>query len=423
MTIVDNTTKIRRGLRIFAIEFGDGYGDALRRPAMDEALRSDRPAMTGPLRLQARDSGAPILGVLLYRKALLVEESGEAEAPYGMVGVGLKLQALFDTLSHDVAPGYGLRVDDVSKGSPEQLYATEGVPDAATAGLRREWRFGGRVWALSIYPPPPSGQIAASTLAAGGGLVASALLAFLLGNLSGQQKRAEGIAGVMTAGLRRSEKRFELAVSATDEGIWEWEHDAGCHALYLSPRCAQLLGYEAGALPCSPRGILRTLDGAVRRELLAALRAHLRQGSALDCELAWRRRDGTPAWFHLVGKTEFDASALQRAQVFVEYEPQTRIEGELQQMPADFAVTEFWRVLQGQAAGRTAAQQITVFDSVGFALADYSALRCMHALARSAGLLAQIELIPTLDDPKDLFAMVRQAQAAHTALNADRKAA
>ena len=29
MTIVDNTTKIRRGLRIFAIEFGDGYGDAL----------------------------------------------------------------------------------------------------------------------------------------------------------------------------------------------------------------------------------------------------------------------------------------------------------------------------------------------------------------------------------------------------------
>ena len=123
------------------------------------------------------------------------------------------------------------------------------------------------------------------------------------------------------------------------------------------------------------------------------------------------------------GKTELEAAVLQRAQVFVEYEPQTRIEGELQQMPADFAVTEFWRVLQGQAAGRTAVQQITVFDSVGFALEDYSALRCMHALARSAGLLAQIELIPTLDDPKDLFAMVRQAQAAHTALHADRKAA
>lgn len=109
------------------------------------------------------------------------------------------------------------------------------------------------------------------------------------------------------------------------------------------------------------------------------------------------------------GKTEFDASALQRAQVFVEYEPQTRIEGELQQMPADFAVTELWRVLQKLAPGRTSAAQITLFDSVGFALEDYSALRTMHSLAQGAGLLSQIELVPELADPKDLFAMVRQA--------------
>ena len=109
------------------------------------------------------------------------------------------------------------------------------MSDAGPAALHREWRFGGRVWAVSISPPPPSGQLAASTLAAGGGLLASALLAFLVGNLSGQQKRAEQIAETMTADLRRSEKRFELAVSAKDEGIWEWEHAAGGHSLYLSP--------------------------------------------------------------------------------------------------------------------------------------------------------------------------------------------
>ena len=111
------------------------------------------------------------------------------------------------------------------------------------------------------------------------------------------------------------------------------------------------------------------------------------------------------------GKTEFDAPALQRAQVFVEYEPQTRIEGELQQMPADFAVTELWRVLQRQAPGRTAPEQITLFDSVGFALEDYSALRTMYGLAKRAGLLSQIELVPALADPKDLFALVTQVQA------------
>jgi ornithine cyclodeaminase len=123
------------------------------------------------------------------------------------------------------------------------------------------------------------------------------------------------------------------------------------------------------------------------------------------------------------GKTELEAGVLRRADVFVEYEPQTRIEGDLQQMPADFAVTELWRVVQGLAPGRSSAQQVTVFDSVGFALEDYSALRSMYALARSAGLLAQIELIPSLADPKDLFTMVRQAQAAQASLNAASKAA
>jgi hypothetical protein len=51
-----------------------------------------------------------------------------------------------------------------------------------------------------------------------------------------------------------------------------------------------------------------------------------------------------------------------------EFEPQSRLEGEIQHMPADFPVTEFWRVLSGQQAGRSHAGQVTIFDSVGFAL-------------------------------------------------------
>lgn len=109
------------------------------------------------------------------------------------------------------------------------------------------------------------------------------------------------------------------------------------------------------------------------------------------------------------GKTELAAEVLRRSSVFVEYEPQTRREGELQQMPADFAVTEFWRVLTGQAPGRVSPAQITLFDSVGFALEDYSALRTMQALGRQAGLLSAIELVPALADPKDLFALLHPA--------------
>ena len=106
------------------------------------------------------------------------------------------------------------------------------------------------------------------------------------------------------------------------------------------------------------------------------------------------------------GKTELHPGVLAAARVFVEYEPQTRIEGDLQQMPADFAVTELWRVLCGQAAGRQSAADVTVFDSVGFALEDFSALRLMAELAVALGLGQSVDLIPVMADPKDLFAQL-----------------
>lgn len=111
------------------------------------------------------------------------------------------------------------------------------------------------------------------------------------------------------------------------------------------------------------------------------------------------------------GKTEMHPDVLNGASVFVEYEPQTRIEGDVQQMPIDFPVTELWRVLAGKAAGRTDDRQVTLFDSVGFALEDYSALRYMRDSARALGLGQPISLIPDVADPKDLFSLIRPAPA------------
>lgn len=104
------------------------------------------------------------------------------------------------------------------------------------------------------------------------------------------------------------------------------------------------------------------------------------------------------------GKTELHAAILEKARVVVEYEPQSRIEGELQQMPANFQVTELWQVLNGQAAGRASDDEVTVFDSVGFALEDFSAMRYLekYVLQRDTIML---DLIPELFNPKDLFGM------------------
>ncbi|MEO1573530.1 MAG: ornithine cyclodeaminase [Pseudomonadota bacterium] len=103
------------------------------------------------------------------------------------------------------------------------------------------------------------------------------------------------------------------------------------------------------------------------------------------------------------GKTELHVDVLRASKVFVEYEPQTRIEGDIQQLPDDHKVYDLWRVLTGEIAGRDSDEQITVFDSVGFALEDYSALRHVYNLAMEFGIGEDIELVPELSDPKDLF--------------------
>jgi ornithine cyclodeaminase len=106
------------------------------------------------------------------------------------------------------------------------------------------------------------------------------------------------------------------------------------------------------------------------------------------------------------GKTELDAAILGRSDVFVEYTPQTRIEGEIQQMAPDFAVSEIWRVIAGLTPGRTSPEQITLFDSVGFAIEDFSALRYLRDSVVSTDFFEEIDLVAAPEDPKDLFGLI-----------------
>lgn len=105
-------------------------------------------------------------------------------------------------------------------------------------------------------------------------------------------------------------------------------------------------------------------------------------------------------------KTELHAQVLRQASVFVEYTPQTRLEGEIQQLPAHFPVTELWEVLAGRQPGRRSSGEVTVFDSVGFALEDFSALRFLRDAAAMLGRGERIGLVPQLADPKDLFGTI-----------------
>ncbi|MCZ0963917.1 ornithine cyclodeaminase [Paracoccus benzoatiresistens] len=105
------------------------------------------------------------------------------------------------------------------------------------------------------------------------------------------------------------------------------------------------------------------------------------------------------------GKTELHPGILCEGRVFVEYEPQSRIEGELQQMPSDFAATEIFGVIAGQQPGRVSEEDVTIFDSVGFALEDFSALHFLYESAKTLSLGKPVQLVPACEDPKNLFSV------------------
>ncbi len=109
------------------------------------------------------------------------------------------------------------------------------------------------------------------------------------------------------------------------------------------------------------------------------------------------------------GKTELHKDILLRSRIFVEYPPQTWIEGEIQQLDNDHQVHELWQVITGKAVGRSAPGEITLFDSVGFAIEDFSALRYIRDQLERTGQYVELDMIADPDDPRDLFGMIMRA--------------
>ncbi|MEO0521834.1 MAG: ornithine cyclodeaminase [Pseudomonadota bacterium] len=110
------------------------------------------------------------------------------------------------------------------------------------------------------------------------------------------------------------------------------------------------------------------------------------------------------------GKTELAPAILHRSDIFVEYPPQTRIEGEIQQLEPDHPVTELWQVITGATAGRTSDAQVTLFDSVGFAIEDFSALRYVLHHIEGTDFFHPLDLLADPDDPRDLYGMLMRAK-------------
>lgn len=106
------------------------------------------------------------------------------------------------------------------------------------------------------------------------------------------------------------------------------------------------------------------------------------------------------------GKTELDPSILKMTKIVVELTEQSLVEGEIQQAGKSVIFAELWEIVTGKKKGRTDDQEITLFDSVGFALEDYSALALVNRLCNIHNIGHELDMIPTPSDPKNLFGVV-----------------
>ncbi len=106
------------------------------------------------------------------------------------------------------------------------------------------------------------------------------------------------------------------------------------------------------------------------------------------------------------GKTELHRDIVLRSDIFVEYPPQTWIEGEIQQVDRSHPINELWKVIAGLETGRSNQRQITLFDSVGFAIEDFSALRYLRDRLKEGRFYEELDLLADPDEPRDLFGML-----------------
>jgi len=72
----------------------------------------------------------------------------------------------------------------------------------------------------------------------------------------------------------------------------------------------------------------------------------------------------------------------------------------------EYIYAELWEVVAGLKKGRESREEITVFDSVGFALEDLVILKIVYELAEKLNLGREVNLIPSLADPKNLIELL-----------------
>src|SRR6267378_1120104 len=100
--------------------------------------------------------------------------------------------------------------------------------------------------------------------------------------------------------LKLSEERFNLAVTGSNDGLWDWNIETG--EVYYSPRFKQLLGYSAREMGDDVEAFNSRLHPEDRPAHEQAIDGHLQRGGPFDIEMRLQNKAGEYRWFHFRGQ-------------------------------------------------------------------------------------------------------------------------
>ncbi len=107
------------------------------------------------------------------------------------------------------------------------------------------------------------------------------------------------------AALQESQERYELAMQASRDGLWDWR--IATSEVYYSPRFKEMLGCTDDEMPGRFSTFESRLHPDDRRKILAALQAHLTQQTPYDTEYRLRAQNGEYLWIRARGQATWDA--------------------------------------------------------------------------------------------------------------------
>lgn len=290
-----------RNLRVYGF---DAYTDPVRRSALDRAMRSGNPVITGKVRL-AQEIGEIVQPGLvmyapIYRKGLSIDTPAQRERAisgfvFGHFRVGDLMRRLFGMGQWQ---GIALTLYDGRPGDPSSLLYSNVPVDGHVP--RFTWGadmtilgqpFNLRVVSTEEFEENVDYSAASMVLVGGSSL--HLLLLAMLWSLWNTRTRAVGIAERMTREVRRREAEWQAISDASPLGIFRAD-EKGC-MVYANPRFEALSGLPVDAL--MDKGWLDAMHPDDRNSALVAWETAIaRQSPEISATYRLRHPGGSELW-------------------------------------------------------------------------------------------------------------------------------